>query len=216
MEIWMSSHLKPSSLGEGAFATSAPVHSTLSHFFSLLFFFFDVVTPNLMLPWQTNERPVHVWQLISLAGGKQLDTANGGWRRSDMKSMRQSCICDQEGLCESTSKIIHFAAVTHFRLPVSIMDLSSEGDSAGRGVARGRFCLICHQRPGDPHPLSCSLSTYSSTFCLIHRTHISPAQQQQYALKKGEGVIVSPDSPCPLLALLGLTVITMTCETLLN
>lgn len=77
MEIWMSSHLKPSSLGEGAFATSAPVHSTLSHFFSLLFFFFDVVTPNLMLPWQTNERPVHVWQLISLAGGKQLDTANG-------------------------------------------------------------------------------------------------------------------------------------------
>lgn len=30
--------------------------------------------------------------------------------------------------------------------------------------ARGRFCLICHQRPGDPHPLSCPLPTHSSIF----------------------------------------------------
>lgn len=52
-----------------------------------------------------------------------------------MKSMRQSCICDQEGLCESISKIIHFAAATHFRLPVSIMDLKGEADRAGYGVA---------------------------------------------------------------------------------
>lgn len=75
-----------------------------------------------------------------------------------MKSMRQSCICGQEGLCESISKIIHFAVATHFRLPVPITGVSSEGDRAGRGVAWGCFCLICHQRPGDPHPLSCPLS----------------------------------------------------------
>lgn len=37
-------------------------------------------------------------------------------------------MCDQEGLCESISKIIHFAVATHFRLPVPIMDLSCEGD----------------------------------------------------------------------------------------
>ena len=79
--------------------------------------------------------PVHGWQLISLAGGKQLDTANRGWEGSDMKSMRQSCICAQEGLCESISKIIHFAVATHFRLPVPITGVSGEGDRAGRGVA---------------------------------------------------------------------------------
>lgn len=52
-----------------------------------------------------------------------------------MKSMRHSCICGQEGLCESISKIIHFAVATHFRLPVPITDVSGEGDRAGRGVA---------------------------------------------------------------------------------
>lgn len=78
-----------------------------------------------------------------------------------MKSMRQSCICGQEGLCESISKIIHVAVATHFRLPVPITGVSGEGDRAGHGVAWGRFCLICHQRPGDPHPLSCPLYTHT-------------------------------------------------------
>lgn len=68
------------------------------------------------------------------------------------------------GLCESISKIIHFTVATHFSLPRSIMGLSGEGDRAGCAGAQGRFCLICHQRPGDPHPLSCPLPTHSSIF----------------------------------------------------
>lgn len=52
-----------------------------------------------------------------------------------MKSMRQSCICGQGGLCESISKIIHFAVVTHFRLPVPITGVRGEADGAGHGVA---------------------------------------------------------------------------------
>lgn len=202
ISIWLNGNLdvepfKPLLFGRGGLCNNCRCAPLWDIFFSP-FFFFDVVTPNLLLPWQTNERPVHVWQLISLAGGKQLDTANGGWQRSDVKSMRQSCICDQEGLCESISKIIHFAVATHFRLPVPIMDLSGEGDRAGRGVAWGRFCLICHQGPGDPHPLSCPLSTCSSIFSPIHGTHISPAQQQQYALKRMEGPIVTQRVLCCL------------------
>lgn len=134
--------------------------------------------------------------------------AGGGGGGADMKSMRQSCICGQEGLCESISKIIHFAVATHFRLPVPITGVSGEGDRAGRGVAWGRFCLICHQGPGDPHPLSCPLSTYSSIFSPIHQAHLSPAQQQQNALKRKGGPIVPPDSQCPLLSLWGLVAIT--------
>lgn len=104
-----------------------------------------------------------------------------------MKSMRQSCICGQEGLCESISKIIHFAVATHFRLPVPIMGVSSEGDRASCGVAGGRFCLICHQRPGDPHPLSAVQSPPTPPiFSPIHRAHLIPAQQQQHILKRRE------------------------------
>lgn len=57
------------------------------------------------------------------------------------------------GLCESISKIIHFTVATHFSLPRPIMGLSSEGDRAGCAGVQGRFCLICHQHPGDPHLL---------------------------------------------------------------
>lgn len=74
------------------------------------------------------------------------------------------CVC----VCESISKIIHFTVATHFSLPRPIMGLSGEGDRAGCAGARGRFCLICHQRPGDPHPLSCPLPTHSSIFLPIH------------------------------------------------
>lgn len=66
----------------------APIHCS-----SRFLFFLNVVTPNLSRPWQANERPFHVWQLISLAGGKQLDTQNGGWQRSDAERARLSCIC---------------------------------------------------------------------------------------------------------------------------
>lgn len=198
MEIWMLSNLNPSSFrvsGWGGLCHGCPIALHFKPFFSFLSFFsplFDVVTPNLSPPWQTNERPAHVWQLISLAGGKQLDTANGGRRRrrrggSDMKSMRQSCICGREGLCESISKMIHFAVATHFRLPLPITAVSGEGDRASRGVARGRFCLICHQRPGDPHPLSCPLPTHSSIFSPIHQAHLRPAQEPQRALERGKG-----------------------------
>lgn len=72
------------------------------------------------------------------------------------------------GLCESISKIIHFTVATHFSLPRPIMALSGEGDRAGCAGARGRFCLICHQHPGDPHPLSCPLPAHSSIFLPIH------------------------------------------------
>lgn len=85
-----------------------------------------------------------------------MEAGGGRGGGGDMKSTRQSCICGLDGLCESISKIIHFAVEAHFRLPFPITGVSSDGDRAGRGVAWGRFCLICHQRPGDPHPFSCS------------------------------------------------------------
>lgn len=73
---------KPSSGGTlgggGASATADPVVFTSSHYFSPPLYF---LTLSLLIrsrhDGQTG-RPVHVWQLISLAGGKQLDAANGG------------------------------------------------------------------------------------------------------------------------------------------
>lgn len=161
-----------------------------------------------MLPLQTNERPVHVWQLISLAGGKQLDTANGGWRRSDVKSMRQSCICDQEGLCESISKIIHFAVATHFRLPVPIMDLSGEGDRAGPWCGVRPLLFNLSSTPWRPPP-----SQLSSLHMLLHFLPYSsdPHQSSSAAavcIKKKGGPHCY--SACPLLSLWGLAVITLT------
>lgn len=52
----------------------------------------------------------------------------------NMKSGRQSCICGQDGLCESISKIIHLAAESHSRLPAPITGVSGDGDRAGRGA----------------------------------------------------------------------------------
>lgn len=115
-----------------------------------------------------------------------------------MKSMRQSCICGQEGLCESISKIIHFAVATHFRLPVPITNVSGEGDRSGRGMAGGRFCLICHQRPGDPHSLSCPLFTYSSHLLPYSSVSPHPSTAVVAYIKIKGGPIVTPDSRCPL------------------
>lgn len=83
------------------------------------------------------------------------------------QSMRQSCICDQEGLCESISKIIHFATATHFRLPLPIMILSGEGDRAGRGVAWGLLFNLS-STPWRPPP-----SQLSSPHMLLHLLHYS-------------------------------------------
>lgn len=198
-EMWMLSNLNPllwKSQVEGLW-DDCPHALHFKPFFSS-FFFFDVVTPNLLLHWQTNERPVHGWQLISLAGGKQLDTANRGWRGSDMKSMRQSCICGQEGVCESISKIIHFPVATHFRLPVPITDVSGERDRAGHGVAGGRFCLICHQRPGDPHSLSYPPFTYSSHLLLYSSSSPHPCSAGVACITIKGGAIVTPNSRFPL------------------
>lgn len=88
------------------------------------------------------------------------------WRLTEeWREKRRTKLCMWlGGLCESISKIIHFTVATHFSLPRPIMRLSGEGDRAGCAGARGRFCLICHQRPGDPHPLSCPLPAHTSIF----------------------------------------------------
>lgn len=177
-----------SSLGERATILTAPLRPASIHCFSQFLFFFDVVTPNLLLPWQTNERPSHVWQLISLAGGTQLDTENGGWQRSDAKREGLSCICDWGGLCESISKIIHFTVATHFSLPRPIMGLSGECDRAGCAGAQGRFCLICHQRPGDPHPLSCPLPAHTSIFPIFMDAHQSSSAAAAWIESNGRTI----------------------------
>lgn len=72
-----------------------------------------------------------------------------------MKSMRQSCKCAREALCESISKIIHFAVATHFRLPLSITDVSGEGDGRPRCAARPLlFNLSSTPRRPPPSKLS--------------------------------------------------------------
>lgn len=177
-----------------------PLCTPLSAIFPLLLF--DVVSPNLFSSWQTNERSVHGWQFISLAGGKQLDTANRGWRGSDMKSMRQSCKCGQEPLCKSISKIIHFAAATHFRLPLSIKDVSGEDDG---WLRCGAWPLLFNLSSTPRRPPPSKLSSFHIPLHLspIHQAHLNPAQQQ-HALRRKEAPIVAPDSVGPLLSLWGL------------
>lgn len=63
-------------------------------------------------------------------------------------------------LCESISKIILFAVATHFRLPPSIMALSSEDDRLELRAVQGRFCSIRHQRPSRPQSLLSSISPH--------------------------------------------------------
>lgn len=63
-------------------------------------------------------------------------------------------------LCESISKIILFTVATHFRLPPSIMALSSEDDRLELRAVRGRFCSIRHQRPPRPQSLLSSISPH--------------------------------------------------------
>lgn len=103
--------------------------------------------------------------------GRWQTIRHGKWRLTEEwreKSRTKLYMRWGGGLCESISKIIHFTVATHFSLPRPIMALSGEGDRAGCAGARGRFCLICHQHPGDPHPLSCPLPTHSSIFLPIH------------------------------------------------
>lgn len=183
----------------GAVVTAAPVHSTFSHFSLLLF---DVVSPNLFSSWQTNERSVHGWQFISLAGGKQLDTANRGWRGSDMKSMRQSCKCGQEPLCKSISKIIHFAAATHFRLPLSIKDVSGEDDG---WLRCGAWPLLFNLSSTPRRPPPSKLSSFHIPLHLFPYSSSSPQPSSATAcIKEKGGPIVAPDPLGPLLSLWGL------------
>lgn len=102
------------------------------------------------------------------------------------------------GLCESISKIIHFTVATHFSLPRSIMGLSGEGDRAGCAGAQGRFCLICHQRPGDPHPLSCPLPTHSSIFLPFMGAPQSSSNGSRMNRKKWENhqFLLTPKNLC--------------------
>lgn len=62
---------------------------------------------------------------------------------------------------------------THFRLPAPITCVSGEGDRACHGVVWGRFCLICHQRPGDPRPLSCRPRTHTPPSSYLLDSHQS-------------------------------------------
>lgn len=89
-----------------------------------------------------------------------------------MKSMRQSCKCGQEPLCKSISKIIHFAAATHFRLPLSIKDVSGEDD----GWLRCRawpLLFNLSSTPRRPPP-----STLSSFHIPLHRFPYSSSSPQ--------------------------------------
>lgn len=67
----------------------------------------------------------------------------------------------------------------------------------GHVVARGRFCLICHQRPGDPQRLSCPLSN-----ALLHLLPYSsgsppPGSAAQACIQNKGGPIVPSLSPEP-------------------
>lgn len=143
-------HLAEWKSGGGAELEPRPtLRSSLSAVISLPLFFFLTLS---LLIWSRRDgqtgRPVHVWQLISLAGGKQLDTANGGCGGAgggavmvgakDVKSGGQDRVVDvaRRVRVRAFSKIIHSAVATHFRLPPPITAVSSEGDRADRsGVA---------------------------------------------------------------------------------
>lgn len=113
--------------------------------------FFDIVTPNLLSFWQTIQEACPRLAVHLVAGGKQLDTAISR-PADDIKACGSEWYdpASADGLCESISKIIHSAMATHFCLPASIRVLRGEDDRRGARGAVGRFCLICHQRPGDP------------------------------------------------------------------
>lgn len=95
-----------------------------------------------------------------------------------MRSIRQSCKCGQEVLCESISKIIHFAAVTNLRLPASIMDVSCEDDGRPWRVL---WPLLFNLSSTPRRPLSCQLSFLHILLHVspsIHQDHLAQAQQQ--------------------------------------
>lgn len=95
-----------------------------------------------------------------------------------MRSIRQSCKCGQEVLCESISKIIHFAVVTNLRLPASIMDVSCEDDGRPWRVL---WPLLFNLSSTPRRPLSCQLSFLHILLHVspsIHQDHLAQAQQQ--------------------------------------
>lgn len=106
---------------------------------------------NLLSFWQTIQEACPCLAAHLVAGGKQLDTAISR-PADDIKACGSEWYdpASADGLCESISKIIHSAVATHFCLPASIRVLRGEDDRRGARGAVGRFCLICHQRPGDP------------------------------------------------------------------